>query len=57
MTTLMGRLRARCSGARDEGAAAIEVAILAPRCPADLGLGIAAMRIEVAGEAVDLVGA
>ena len=53
MTTFMSRVRARRSGARDEGAAAIEAAILAPAILLILGLGIGAMRIEVAGEAVD----
>jgi Flp pilus assembly protein TadG len=50
----MRRVRARRSGASDEGAAAIEVAILAPAILLILGLGIVAMRVEVAGEAVDL---
>jgi Flp pilus assembly protein TadG len=39
--------------ARDDGSAAIEAAILAPAILLILALGIVAMRVEVAGEAVD----
>ncbi len=46
--------RARSRRGSDEGSAAIEAAILAPAILLILALGIGAMRVEVAGEAVDL---
>ncbi|HEY2792487.1 MAG TPA: TadE/TadG family type IV pilus assembly protein [Micromonosporaceae bacterium] len=47
-------IRALCQRARrDDGTAAIEVALLAPALIAIMLLVIAAMRIEVAGESVD----
>lgn len=56
MTGFTGRavlrgIRRRC--ARDDGSAAIEAAILAPAILLILALGIVAMRVEVAGEAID----